>query len=364
MSPDRRATGVVALRVLVVMVLLAAMPPVRDRLAAAPALVEAVGADVPRPLAAPLDVHAVTVAGRPVDLYDAGPGAPVVVLVPGAAPAGRSDPRVERLARALGRSHLTVAVPELDLYEHRFTDADLETLVATVQAVADRTPNRPVTLLGFSFGGSLALVTAADPRVADRVGAVATFGAYADMAGLVQAAATGASLVNGVRYLWTPPAQADDALARLAAELVPASQRSQLAAALDGRADAASLPTEARAVYELVTMRDPGELPARLAALPAAARERLARFSPAAVAGDVRARVLALHSRDDPAVPYAELVRMRRAFPAARTYTVSSFTHVDLESADVGLSLVRDLVTTWWFTGSLLSAARAQHAVR
>lgn len=355
----RRATA--ALRLLVVVLLVAGMPPVRDRIGTVPLLAEAVGAGLPRPFAAGVELREVTVGGRPADLYDAGGGTPAVVVVPGAAPAGRQDERVVRLARALARSHLTVLVPELDLYGHRFTAADLETLVAAVEHARDRAPLLDVTLIGISFGGSLALVTAADTRVAGDVGTVATFGAYADMTHLVQAAATGVSVVGGVEHPWTPPPQARDALDRLALELVPPGRRPSLDAALRGAADPAALPPDARAAHDLVTMTDPGDLAVRLAALAPQARERLARFSPSAVADDVRADVLVLHSRDDPAVPYAELLRMRRAFPGARTFSVESFVHVDL-SVDGGLpALARDLWTTWRFGGAVLVAARSTH---
>ena len=349
-----------ALAVLAVLALLAALPPVRDRAVAAAALAEAVGADVPRPFAAEVERREVRLpSGAAADLYEPSGGGPGLLLVPGAAPAGRDDDRVERLASALARSDLTVLVPELDLYGHRFVESDLDVLTESVLLLDERTQDEDVTVLGISFGGSLALVAAAEPRVRDAVDTVATFGAYADLVGLLQAAATGTSVVDGVRYPWEPPPQAEQALRQLAVELTPREQRDALRSALDSASGGADLPAQARAAYELVTVEDPAEVDHLVADLPPDAKEQLRRFSPSAVADEVTARVLALHSRDDPAVPYPELLRMQHVFPDARTYTVQSFEHVDLD-ADQGVpTLVGDLFTAWRFAGDVLVAARS-----
>jgi alpha-beta hydrolase superfamily lysophospholipase len=330
------------------------LPQVRDRLTAAAALAEAVGVDVPRPFAADVERRDVDLGGVAADLYDPGSAAPGLLLVPGAAPAGRDDERVVRLATALARSRVAVLVPELALYDHRFAAADLQTLVHGVQALRLRSPGRPVAMLGISFGGSLALVAAADPRVSRDVGTVATFGAYADLGGLVQAAATGVSVVGRDRYTWTPPPQARQGLRALALELTPAAEREALRSALESGTGVERLGPAARTAYDLVTVSDPDAVPGLVAALPPPAREMLARFSPTAVAGDVRADVLAMHSRDDPAVPYAELLRLRSAFPGARTYSVASFRHVD-PGRDAGLfAQLRDLRTVWRFADDVL----------
>ena len=351
MSSDRRGGTVV---LLLVAALLATMPVLSGRLTSAATLAEAVGLPVPRPLADDVRRHEVSVGETRADLYDPGLPSDGLLLVPGAAPAGREDERVVRLATALARSGFGVLVPDLMLYRGRFVESDLDVLVRSVETL-HRLTDDDVTVLGFSFGGSMGLVAAADLRVRDLVDTVATFGAYADLVGLLQAAATGVSIVDGERYPWEPPPQARRALRQLALELTPPPQRHRLAAVLDSGSGAARLPSAARAAYDVVTASRPEDVPRLVDRLPTRSKLLLARFSPAAVADDVDTRVLALHSRNDPAVPYAELLRLRSAFPSARTYTVQSFRHVDVH-LDAGLlAVLRDLSTAWRFTDDVLT---------
>lgn len=174
--------------------------------AKAPALMaEAFGAAVPRPLAADVVRSEAVLDGVLGDLYDAGDGAAPVLLLPGAAPAGREDVRVVRLADAVARSDRTVFVPQLSLFRGELDVADRDRVVRAVVALSARSGDRRVVLMGISFGGSLGLVAAADERAAPLVRLVATFGSYADLVGLVQAATTGVSVVGDRRLAWDVP---------------------------------------------------------------------------------------------------------------------------------------------------------------
>lgn len=66
--------------------------------------------------------------------------------------------------------------------------------------------------------------------------------------------------------------------------------------------------------------------------------------------------MLAAHSRDDPAVPYAELLRLERILPHSRTLTVDSFSHVDLDVDGEPGALVGDVATAWSFLRRVLAA--------
>jgi pimeloyl-ACP methyl ester carboxylesterase len=184
---------------------------------------------------------------------------------------------------------------------------------------------------------------------------VATFGSYADLVGLVQAVTTGISVVDGRRLPWDVPDQAAEVLPDIARALVPPDERDALSDALSGR-DPAGLPVEARAVHALLTNRDPLATPGLARRLGPTARTVFAAYSPAAVAGElVDVPVLAAHSRDDPAVPYAELLRLQEVLPHADTLTVASFDHVNLEVDGDPVGLVRDLVTSWTFVRNVLA---------
>jgi pimeloyl-ACP methyl ester carboxylesterase len=344
---------------LVVLGGLSLLPPVQARAKAIAVLVEALGGSFPRPFAADVSRREVQIGGVTGDLYDPGGAAPAVVLVPGAAGRGRDDDRVIRVARALARARRVVFVPDLELFERRFEPVDVDRLVAATEALlADERVSGGVSMLGFSYGGSFALLAAADPRISAQVEQVATFGAYFDMRGVVQALTTGVSLVDGNRYPWDPHPDAARIVRRQATRAVPQSQRVLLRQALDEEIDRSKLPLQARAVVDVLENEDPHRTFELVERLPAETRDLLERFSPATVAGRIETPVLALHSTDDPAVPYGEAVRLAGAMPRARLMTVSVFRHVDFQSASLSdwLSAGDDLFTVWRFVSAMISA--------
>lgn len=335
-------------------VLAAAQPAGRSRLVAASALAEGLGGKPPRPFAPDIEVTDTrlgTVEGR---LFTPDPARPAILAVPGATPAGVEDTRVNRVAASLARSNRQVFIPRLELYEERFSTSDIQRIVEAALALYERS-GRPVTLLGFSYGGSFALIAAADPRLEGRV-KVGTFGAYFDLVGLLQAVTTGVSLVDGRTVPWQGHPLARDVLYARAAELVPPSERTSLVDALGGKGDPDRLSSPTRALYDLLTNRDPARTYELASRLPEQVRELLRGFSPAAVADRITAPVYAVHSTDDPLVPYGELARLEAAMPRARTSTVSVFRHVDFDPSSVREwgALIPDLAKMWWFAGWIL----------
>jgi pimeloyl-ACP methyl ester carboxylesterase len=127
---------------------------------------------------------------------------------------------------------------------------------------------------------------------------------------------------------------------------------------LAGRDSPDALDPATRAVFELLANRDPARTHELAEALAPESRALLTRFSPATVAPAIDVPVIAMHSTDDPAVPYGELIRLHRALPEARVVTVGSFRHVDLQGGGPGgpLRLVSDLWEAWRFASWLLEA--------
>lgn len=352
-SHRRRAAFAALALIAVAVATVVVVPGARAGAKATTLLAEGFGAGVPRPLAADIERSEQRLGGVLGDLYDAG-NAPPVVLLPGAAEDGRADGRVIQLAEAMARSNRTVFVPELSLYDRELDVDDRDRVVRALVALSERNGDSPVVLLGFSFGGSLALVAAADERATSRVAQVATFGSYADFIGLLQAVTTGVSVVDEQRLSWEVPDLAAEVVPEIAAGLVPPEERGALRAALDG-GPARDLPRESAAVHALLTNEDPERTYAMADRLGPTARHVLAAYSPAEVADRLSdVPVLAAHSRDDPAVPYAELLRLERILPHADTLTVESFDHVDLE-VDGPIGTIRDLTTSWAFVRRLLA---------
>ncbi|MDQ4005820.1 MAG: hypothetical protein M3135_05915 [Actinomycetota bacterium] len=344
---------------LVVVTAVALFPSVQAGGKALPMLAEAVGIDIPRPFAPEISRTDTELGGVTGHLYVPESEAPPVVLVPGAAPGGKDDPRVVRVARSIARAGRTVFVPDLILSERRLDERDLDSIVEATVALAGRPDaDGRVALLGVSYGGSFALVAAADPRLEGRVAIVATFGAYFDLRGVIQAVSTGTSIVGARRVPWEGHPLAGQILAAQAEALAPESSRPGLRAALQAEIDPSELSPDARAVFDLIENEDPSRTFGLAAALPADGRRMLERFSPSMVAGDIEAPVVAMHSTDDPAVPYAELLRLRAGLPTARTVGVEAFRHVDLRAAGPAawVTVAGDLIGAWRFASWFLEA--------
>lgn len=349
-----RTSLVVGVALALLVVATAVVVPGARAAAKAPfVLAGALDSAVPLPGTADVDREQAVLGDVVVDRYSRSSPAPPVLLVPGAARDGREDERVVSLATSLAAAGRQVVVPELALYEQELDLVDVDRIVQVAEALC--APGDGLVLLGFSFGGSLALVAAGDPRVAACIDLVATFGAYADLVGMVQAAATGVSVVNGEQYRWR---SRDESVARqvlqdAATDLVPQEQREKVRQAL-AEDDPSGLSQASRAVYRMVTTEDPYQVPAMVPRLPPRGQQVLERLSPVAVADRTTARVLAAHALDDPAVPYAELIRLRKAFPEADTMIVESFEHVDFTTTRELGTLLSDLITAYDFVRGVL----------
>ena len=149
----------------------------------------------------PPSTHDEVIAGVPVTVVrPAGRGPwPALVFMNGATPDGRAHPMVLRLSLALARTGRLVFIPDLPgVAGGELSPVTLATSVAFAQAAA-RTPDAAhnrVALAGVSIGGSLALLCAADSRVADHVSAVVCIAPYSDLEQVMLLATTGSYSVR------------------------------------------------------------------------------------------------------------------------------------------------------------------------
>ncbi len=343
-TSSRRRWSTHGLVVLVVLLTLAlaVTPPIRMRVVAFATVADGLGLSVPRPFAAEVTRQATEADGIEVDRYgtEAASGVPaggqVIVLVPGAAPAGRDDDRIVSIAEALARSDRTVIVPELEVYAETLVPSDIDRIGRVAMTMAE--DHGPVVLAGVSFGGSLSLIAAADPSVAQSVALVATFGAYADLGGVVQAATTGISVVDGERFPWDADPRAAQVVQDQLLGLLDDEQRAPVASALDdGTLDTSELddlPDELQAVARLLGNDDPERTDDLLADVPRVVQDRIRAVSPARAAPDVDVPIVAMHAIDDPVIPYGEFVRLQRVYPHVEPISLTSFDHVGLAGQD------------------------------
>ena len=276
---------------------------------------------------------------------------PALVLVHGLTPAGRDDGRLGWAAELLARTGFRVVVPDLPaLRRQQLRPEDSGAVAAALSAASP-----PVSIVAVSVGVRPAIAAAADPAVATRVRLVLGLGGYAEARELVRYFTTGAYELGrlGGRVHFDP------ALVRafmgLNLDLVrDAADRAAVAAALEGRPLPATAGAEARAVLALLENRDPARVDALLAALPAETHALLDALSPARLVGRLPSRLVLVHGRDDPAIPFTESLRLAAAADSRRTrlVLVDLFAHV--EGRPPGWRQLSDLLGLWTAVYELL----------
>jgi hypothetical protein len=221
-----------------------------------------------------------------------------LVLVHGLTPDGKDDPRLRWAAELLARTGLAVLAPDLPrLRSLRLSPDDAGPVAAAVRRlVADPGVGRaPLVVVSASVAAGPVLAALADPRLPAPVDLLVTLGGYADARELVRYFTTGAYAhgeVAGRRRI--DPGRVEAFLARN----------------LDLVRDPA-----ARA---LAANDDPARVDTLLAALPAETRALLDALSPARHAPRVPGRLLIVHGRGDPTVPFTESLRLAAALDPGR----------------------------------------------
>lgn len=275
-----------------------------------------------RPLPAPS-----TPGGGPVavDLYTRAAlrRPPGLVLVHGLSPSGKDDARLHDAAVLLARSGWAVAVPTVEgLTVLRLRPEDAGAVSASVRALHAAGYDR-VALLGISLGAGPALLAAADPSVASSLSVVLALGGYASAVELLRYTLTGTYAYERTTGHRPVLEEAIAQFARANAELVDDAGR------------------------RLVDNRDPAAFDGLVRALPEHTRALLEALSPARVVAGLRAPLVLIHGREDPAIPFTESLRLAAAARAAgrpvRVATVGAVAHVEAGR----LAGLLDLLRLW-----------------
>ncbi len=335
--PARRLALVTLLIAVAVVGLPLVLPPVRTVVLTG-ALVPDMLATGVRPLAwLPEPRRATMSYGRPADRMDvyvpyaanAQSHLPAVVLALGVHPQPIDDPEIVRLATAISRLSVVVGVPDSTALRNlRVTPAEPSHLADAVIALSGlpEVDGDRVGLAGFSAGASLALVAAADERIAERLRFVSAFGGYARAELLLIDVATRTTVAHDAAAAWRPDAgirrdvfelllgtlsdepQREDLRRRLtpviAADTPPTGPRPE---------DLAQLTGEARSIYLLFSAADRVAAGTAVESLSLDLRAQLAGISPTEFADRVRAPVFLLHGEPDTAIPVAHVALLATA---------------------------------------------------
>jgi acetyl esterase/lipase len=224
--------------------------------------------------------------------------APVVVYANACTPLGIEQPSVGRFLGGLARAGFVAVAPELPHVRNgEVTQETVEALVAVATAAGPR-----VALLGASTGAGLAILAAADPRLAHRATAVAAIAPFASLESMLRLATTG--------HYGDRPFVAAPLVSRVTA-----------------RSLAASAP-EDPAVAALLANRNPERFSDLFAALAPSTRALVRQLSPLHRIGDVLAPIELLVSPTDRYFPAEEARSLAPAGRDVRLTVTDGLDHV------------------------------------
>lgn len=292
--------------------------------------------------------YAVEGRARSGDLYHGEDVRAGLVLVPGAAEAGKDDPRLVAFARSLARARFAVLVPDIaSVRALRVGPEDIRDVADAIHYLSERTagpePER-VGVTGISYAAGPAILAAMRPETRERVAFVLAIGGYYDLDAAITFFTTGHYRAPGETE-WRrrrPNAYGKWVFVRSNAErLDDPGDRMTVAAMAERKLDdldapigdlVARLGPEGRSVHALVTNRDPGRVPDLIAALPEAVRADMAALDIERHGlARLEATLFLVHGRDDPIIPHTESVAMANAAgeEKARLFVVDSMGHTD-----------------------------------
>jgi acetyl esterase/lipase len=245
-----------------------------------------------------------------------------MLLVFGVNNLGRNHPAIERVADGLARTGVAVLVPDSrTLLEGRLEIGEIDGVVRAFELLAARpeVDRDRLGIVGFSVGGSLALLAARDPRIAERVRWVNPFGAYADAGTYLASVASHAYADDaGEAVAWQPSQLAREVFLGFVLEQVPdAADRLALARAFGDTIVGGECPTPdaalrkslgevGRTVHDLLTAPDLAAARAAIDALPAPSLAFIDAISPARHLDGLTADVHLMHETEDHHVPFVE----------------------------------------------------------
>ena len=334
-----------------------------------PLLARIVRALTPEPRVETLEVD-----GVPTELVlPAGDGCrPAFHFVNGAHPERRQEPIVRRVTHGLARAGFVVALPDLPgLGEGELTPRTFDAARAVTQMLVERRDVRDgrVALAGASAGAGIALVTAADQALAERISVVAAVVPFADIERLACLSTTSRYERDGEVRRYEVTALMRRVVARsLVAALPEGHDRTALLDLLRSQdpddVDAVrclsepgrELGPDARSVVSFLLNEDYGRFPELYRALPEGVTGRLRALSPGAHAAGVRAPVEGIAPPDDPYFPLPEAEAAVRLVPAGRLTVTRVLDHT---RPSLALSRIGDFARFLGWVRRCLGAAAA-----
>lgn len=270
---------------------------------------------------------------------------PGIVLFPGITRRGRAHPALRAIGRGLAAAgRLTIVAEPEGLATGELTPTSVLQARAAVEGALSRTDvaHGHAALVGVSGGGTLALLTAADPSLAGRVSIVLALAPLNDVSEAIRVITTG---VYRDGDTLVPFASGDFFKLVIAKSVVaclpPGDERTAFRSRLQSLDDYAPEPltclrkwprdglgAPAHAVVELLSNEAPERFDDLYAALPEALRTGVDLLSPITVATQITAPVELVVARADKYIALADALSFAETCPTVRLTILESLTHV------------------------------------
>jgi pimeloyl-ACP methyl ester carboxylesterase len=294
---------------------------------------------------------AFTFEGRPYrgDLYLPGEKArSALLLVPGAAEAGKEDPRLIAFATTLARARFNVLVPDIaSLRELKVNPGNVREIgdaFAWLVSRPELAPGGRGGMVAFSYAAGPAILAALEPEVRERTGFILAVGGYHDLVQVLTFFTTGWFRQHG-KWQYLEPNEygkwvfvlsnlerLDDPADRALLRTMAKRKMVDLDASLDDLTTL--LRVQGRALYAFIANREPQRAPELLRQLPEGIQADIAALDLANKdLSALGARLLLIHGYDDSIIPFTESIALAAAVPKgqARLFLVDGLAHVDLE---------------------------------
>lgn len=288
-----------------------------------------------------------------------------IVVIPGAVPQGKDDPRLTAFASTLARAGFAVLAPDITGFRKlRVRPSDAREIADAFTYLAGRPElarNGRVGLFAFSYALGPALIAALEDDTRERVRFVVGVGGYHDLPRAMRFFTTGWFEHQGKwRYL-TPDDSGKMVLAYSSLDYLTDKHartvfdRMVALRRRDPRADltplTAELSTDGRAVYALAANTDPARFPELLAHLPQTMRADIDRLDLARRdLKQLKARLILVHGMNDNLIPYPESLSLAVAAPQADMFLIHRVLgHVDMSVSHLlSWRFWREDISDWW----------------
>lgn len=251
---------------------------------------------------------------------------PGMVVVHGVHHLGIDEPRLVAFSRALCASGIQVFTPELpQLADYQVSHASVDNIGAATEHFS-RLIRKRVGLLGLSFAGGEALLTAADPKHADSVAFVVSIGSHDDMRRVADFYASGRILRPDGAATTLKPHEYGPLVLMYShpEEFFPPADVKQSREVLrlllwerveDSKQAAQRLSPQSLALMQHIYAHDDLQIRSQLEAVIGRHAQEMAQVSPHGQLTNLRVPVLLLHGEIDDVIPATEMLWLEKDVP-------------------------------------------------